>query len=452
MGRAQAILNHQQAMKARKAGLLRDGNGLYLQISRDGVKSWIIRYMIDGRARYMGIGPFPLVSLSQARDKSVEIRRIIRVDGLDPLELRHANRLARKLELAKSITFKACAEKFILANRVSWKNEKHTWQRTRTLELYAYPTIGDLSVAEIDTTALLKLLLPIWNTATVTATRVRGRIERILQYAITAGFRQGDNPARWKGHLENLLPKPSRVAKVRNQPALPWSHIPAYMARLRKIDNVPARALEFTILVAARSGETLGARWSEIDFDARLWTVPAERIKSKREHRVPLTDRAMKILEMMSQWGRDGGFIFRGAKPSKPLSNMSMLMLLRRMGRQDITTHGFRSTFRDWTAETTNATREVAEMALAHVIPSKVEAAYRRGDLLEKRRALLDDWASYCIREAPVLAIMTNNASPSDKPSKPAPPKIQRASRGETKGRSPFGSPKRAHNLGTSSR
>jgi integrase len=401
MGRQLAALSHQQAIKATKPGLLRDGNGLYLQTSRDGVKSWIIRYMIDGRARYMGIGPFPIVSLAQAREKATEIRRIIRLDGLDPLELRKANRLAHKLELAKSITFKACAEKFILTNRASWKNEKHAWQWTRTLELYAYPTIGDLSVAEIDTTVLLKVLQPIWNTATVTATRVRGRIERIVQYAITAGFRQGDNPARWKGHLENLLPKPSRVAKVKNQPALPWIHIPAFMARLRKIDSVPARALEFTILVAARSGETLGARWSEIALDARLWTVPAERIKSKREHRVPLTDRAMQILDMMSLWVRgDNGFVFPGAKPGQPLSNMSMLMLLRRIGRRDITTHGFRSTFRDWTAETTNTTREVAEMALAHVIPSKVEAAYRRGDLLEKRRALMEAWAAYCQKEA----------------------------------------------------
>jgi integrase len=415
MRKNQAVLNHQQAMRVTKSGLLRDGNGLYLQISRQGVKSWIIRYMIDGRARYMGIGPFPVVSLAQAREKSIEIRRIIRLDGLDPLELRHSNRLARKLELAKSITFKACAEKFILTNRASWKNDKHAWQWTRTLEHYAYPTIGDLSVAEIDTTVLLKVLLPIWNTATVTATRVRGRIERIVQYAITAGFRQGDNPARWKGHLENLLPKPSRVAKVRNQPALPWAHIPGFMARLRKIDSIPARALEFTILVAARSGETLGARWSELDLDERLWTVPPERIKSKREHRVPLSDRAVKILAMMSLWSRDDdGFVFPGAKAGQSLSNMSMLMLLRRMGRHDITTHGFRSTFRDWTAETTNTTREVAEMALAHVIPSKVEAAYRRGDLLEKRRALMGDWAAYCQKEANAVAMVSKGASSSD--------------------------------------
>src|SRR5450432_656107 len=397
MERRQAVLSHQQAVRVKKPGLHRDGTGLYLQITRDGVKSWIIRYMLHGRARYMGIGPFPVVSLAQAREKAAEIRRILRVDGLYPLHLRHADRLSRKLEQAKSVTFRICAEKFISANRVAWKNEKHTWQWTRTLELYAYPTIGELPVGEIDTPLMLKILQPIWDTATVTATRVRGRIERIIQYAITAGFRKGDNPARWKGHLENLLPKPSRVAKVKNQPALPWAEIPAFMARLRKIDSVPARALEFTILAAARSGETLGARWSEIDQDARLWIVPPERIKSKREHRVPLSEPTVKILETMLPWRKtDDSFVFPGARPDQPLSNMSMLMLLRRMGRSDITAHGFRSTFRDWTAENTNATREVAEMALAHVIPSKVEAAYRRGDLLEKRRELMAVWSGYC--------------------------------------------------------
>ena len=407
MGRVQAVLSHQQAIRAKKSGLHRDGNGLYLQITRDGVKSWIIRYMIRGRARYMGIGPFPVVSLAQAREKATEIRRIVRLDGLDPLELRQADQLSQKIERAKSITFRVAAERFISTNRVAWKNEKHVWQWTRTLELYAYPVIGDLAVAEIGTALVVKVLQPIWSTATVTATRVRGRIERIIQYTITAGFRQGDNPARWKGHLENLLPKPSRVAKVRNQPALPWQQIPAFMARLRKTDTIPARALEFTILTAARSGETLGARWTEIDLKSGLWTVPPERIKSKREHRVPLSEPAIAILEII-QLSRNANdsFVFLGSKLGQPLSNMSMLMLLRRMGRADITAHGFRSTFRDWTAETTNATREVAEMALAHVIPSKVEAAYRRGDLLEKRRALMDAWAEYCHTEILPLAVV----------------------------------------------
>lgn len=408
MKKNQAVLTHQQAIKATKPGLHRDGNGLYLQISHEGVKSWIVRYMFRSRARYMGLGPFPIVSLAQAREKSTQIRRTIRVDQLDPLELRKADRLAQKLDQAKSISFKACAEKFISTYRVGWKNEKHSWQWTRTLERYAYDTIGDLPVSEIDTALVLKVLHPIWNTKTVTATRVRGRIERIIQYAITAGLRTRDNPARWNGHLENLLPRPAQVAKVKNQPALPWKEMPAFIARLRAIDTISARALEFTILVAARSAETLGARWSEIDLQARLWTVPAERIKSKREHRVPLSERAMTILAKMLP-GRTGDcdFVFRGGRPRQPLSNMSMLMLLRRMGRADITAHGFRSTFRDWTSETTSTTREVAEMALAHVIPSKVEAAYRRGDLLEKRRALMDTWAAYCepeVRTAEVVA------------------------------------------------
>ncbi len=408
MGRLQAVLSHQQAIRVKKPGLHRDGDGLYLQITR---------YMLHGRARYMGIGPFPVVSLAQAREKAADIRRMLRVEGLDPLHLRQVNRLSQKLEQAKSITFRTCAEKFISTNRVAWKNEKHTWQWTRTLELYAYPTMGDLPVGEIDTALVLKVLQPIWDTATVTATRVRGRIERIIQYAITAGFRQGDNPARWKGHLENLLPKPSRVAKVKNQPALPWAEIPVFMVRLRETDSVPARALEFTILTAARSGETLGARWSEIDLDVRLWTVPPERIKSKREHRVPLSKRTVTILETMLPWRKtDDSFVFPGARPGQPLSNMSMLMLLRRMGRSDITAHGFRSTFRDWTAETTNATREVAEMALAHVIPSKVEAAYRRGDLLEKRRALMAAWSGYCDMVVPSMVMTVTADQPSLQP------------------------------------
>jgi integrase len=393
----QSILTHQQAMKAKKAGLYRDGNGLYLQITPGGVKSWIVRYMIRGRARYMGIGPFPAVSLAEARQRAGEVRRTVRVDGQDPLELRATAKAKQKLLDAKNLTFRDCAAAFIAANQAGWKNEKHSWQWTRSLEMYVYPLMGEVAVGEIDTALVLKVLEPIWTSITETASRLRGRMEKILGYAITAGYRQGENPARWKSHLENLLPKPSQVSRVENQPALPWRQVPEFMMELRKMQRVSARALEFTIVTCARTTESLGARWREIDWESRTWTVPASRIKAKREHRVPLSDRAVAILQMMSADGNGAdSYIFPGAKPGRPFSDMVMLMILRRMGRGDITTHGFRSSFRDWAAEATDAPHEVAEMALAHVIASKVEAAYRRGDLLDKRRRLMGQWAAYC--------------------------------------------------------
>lgn len=420
MAKSQALLSHQQVLKVRKPGRYRDGHGLYLQVTQAGVKSWIVRYMICGRARHMGIGPFPAVGLAEARQLALSFRNQIRLQQIDPLEARAAQRAANRLARAKQLSFKACAEAFIDTYRAGCKNEKHAWQWTRSLELYVYPIMGDVPVGEIDTPLVIRTLEPIWNGMTETASRIRGRIEKVLGYAITAGYREGQNPARWKGHLENLLPKPSSVAKVENQPALPWAHIPAFMARLRRIEKIPANALELTILTASRTSEVLGARWNEIDFEAGVWTVPAARMKTGREHRVPLSPGALSLLRRMQDLssGNDS-FVFPGAKPGKSLSNMSMLMTLRRMERSDITVHGFRSTFRDWTAEETDTPRDVAAMALAHLIPSKVEAAYRRGDLFEKRRVLMDAWAIYCDSPAPVLAFTPGPA----KSSVPPPPR-----------------------------
>jgi integrase len=397
MAKHQRLLNHRAILAAKKPGMYRDSDGLFLQITPPGVKSWVLRYMFDGRARYMGLGPFPTVGIADARDEAARVRRDMLSAGLDPLENRAAEERRRKLERAKSLSFKACSEAFIQSNRSGWSNEKHVWQWTRSLELYVYPLIGDIPVADVDTTLLMRILEPVWTTTTETAARIRGRIERVLGYATTAGFRSGENPARWKGHLENLLPKPSRVRRVTNQPALPWREVPVFFASLSKIETLSARALEFTILTAARTNETLRAEWPEMNIKGGVWTIPANRIKARREHRVPLSKSAIKILSRLDEvQPSPKRFVFPGIRRSKPLSDMSMLMTLRRMSYLNITTHGFRSSFRDWAAEETDTPREVAEMALAHVVESKVEAAYRRGDLFEKRTDLMSQWDAYC--------------------------------------------------------
>lgn len=266
-----------------------------------------------------------------------------------------------------------------------------------TLATYASPLLGALPVAEIDTALVVKVLGPIWETRTETATRVRGRIEKVLDWATVSKYRQGENPARWRGHLDKLLANPSKVVKVAHHPALPWRDMGAFMAALRAQEGVAARALEFVILAAARSGEVRGATWEEIDLGAHLWIVPAERMKAKKEHRVPLSRSALALLKKLP---REGNLVFPGAREGKALSDMSLTAVLRRMQRTGITVHGFRSTFRDWCAESTGFPREVCEHALAHSLPDKVEAAYRRGDLLDKRILLMQAWADYCARPA----------------------------------------------------
>lgn len=390
-------LTETKAKAETRPGLHADGNGLYLQVTPTGTKSWVFRYMADLKQKKLGLGPYPIVTLADARKKAMECQRQRHVDGIDPLDRKKAERSARRVERAKVMTFKQCAEAYIASHRAGWKNIKHAAQWEATLKTYAYPTFGDLPVAEVDTGLVMKAIEPMWTKTPETATRVRGRIESILGWATTRGFRQGDNPARWRGHLDNLLPKRSKVAKVQHHPALPYAEIGEFLTQVRALEGVGARALEFAILTAARTGEVVNARWSEIDLDARMWTIPGERMKAGKEHRVPLSDRAIAILKgLPREKGTD--FVFIGDKKGKALSNMALLMTLRRMKRDDLTVHGFRSTFRDWAAEQTAYPNEMVEMALAHTIGDKTEAAYRRGDMVEKRRRLMADWAAFCAR------------------------------------------------------
>lgn len=398
MARAIARLSAAAVSKAKVAGMYADGGGLYLQASDDGrggvTKSWIYRFTLNGRTREMGLGPLHTVGLSDARRKALECRRL-RLEGIDPIEARHLQRRKAQLEAVSSITFKECAQAYIRAHKAGWRNAKHAAQWTATLEDYAYPILGKLSVQSIDAASVMKVIEPIWANKTETASRIRGRIEAIIDWATARGFRKGENPARWRGHLENLLPKRAMVRRVEHHPALPYADIGVFVAKVRHQEGVSAAALEFAILTATRTAEVIGARWSEIDLAEKFWTIPADRIKTGREHRIPLSKPALAILRRINEI-RNGDFVFPGAKRGEPLSSMALLMLLRRMKRSDLTVHGFRSTFRDWAAERTNFPREVAEMALAHAVSDKVEAAYRRGDLFQLRRQLMDAWARQC--------------------------------------------------------
>jgi integrase len=379
--------------RTKRRGYHGDGGGLFLQVSARGSKSWVFRFKANGRLREMGLGATHTVSLAEARDKARNCRKL-RIEGIDPIEARHAERAKAKLEAAKAMTFKACAERFIAAHKAGWRSPKSLAAWEGTLATYVYPLFGSLPVQGIDTALVMKAIEPMWAAKPETASRVRGRIESILDWAAARGYRAGENPARWRGHLDNLLPAKTRVRRVEHHAALPYQEIAGFMAMLRGEDGNAARALEFAILMAARTGEVIGARWNEINISERLWTIPAERMKGGREHRAPLSASAVAILEAM-QAIRCGDFVFPGGKSNRPLSNMA-LMLLRRMGRSDLTAHGFRSTFRDWAAERTTFPAEVAEMALAHAVGDKVEAAYRRGDLFHKRRQLAEAWARSC--------------------------------------------------------
>jgi integrase len=384
--------------RASKPGYYGDGAGLYLQVSNTGTKSWIFRYSRAGKERQMGLGALHTVSLSEARDRAKECRASL-LAGTDPLDARNAEKLATKLEEAKAVTFDYCATEYIAAHRGSWKNAKHAAQWESTIATYASPVIGTLPVALIDTALVVKVLQPIWQTKTETATRLRSRLENILDWATVSKFRTGENPARWKGHLDNLLADPNKVARVEHHAALPWQEIGGFMVDLRQREGIAARAVEFGILTAARSGEIRGAKWDEIDLDSAVWTVPADRMKAGREHRVPLSTAALDLLNKMP---RLGDHIFPGQRGDYALSDMSLTAVLRRMDRKEITVHGFRSTFRDWCAESVGNSfpREVCEHALAHSLPDKVEAAYRRGDLIEKRKVLMQVWADYCAKPA----------------------------------------------------
>jgi integrase len=376
----------------RRAGYFADGGGLYLQVTATRSKSWIFRYTLNGRSREMGLGSEQAITLAEARRKAAEGRRQL-AEHIDPIDARDAQRAQTVLSKARSISFAQCAEKYIAAHRAGWRNPKHADQWTNTIETYSAPVIGALPVQDVDTGLVLKVLEPIWTTKPETASRLRSRIEAVLDWASSRGYRSGDNPARWRGHLDNLLPRLERRKRVKHHPALPYSKVGDFMQQLRTQEGMPARALEFAILTGCRTGELIGAKRAEFDLANALWTIPAARMKSHREHRVPLSPQALAIVREALKAG--GEYVFPGRYPGKPMSNMAMLELVRRMGA-DLTVHGFRSTFRDWAAESTNYPREVCEMALAHVVSDKTEAAYRRGDLFEKRRRLMAEWARYC--------------------------------------------------------
>jgi integrase len=340
------------------------------------------------------LGSLHVVSLQQARDLAGAQRQLLR-QGIDPIEAKRATKAQRRLEAARTITFSECAKRYIEAHAAEWKDAKHRQQWRNTLRDYAEPIIGNVSVADVDTTAIHKILAPIWTTTPETASRLRGRIEAVLDQAKVLGYRTGENPARWRGHLDKLLPKLSRVRKVAHHAAMPYRKIPEFMTALRAREGAAARALEFCILAAARTGEVLGARRQEFDLDAAVWTVPAERMKAGQEHRVPLSPPALAVIAEMAA-GKDGEFVFPGGNTGEPLSAKALHKALRRMGIEDATPHGFRSGFRDWAAECTHVANEVCEAALAHTIENKVEAAYRRGDLFQKRAELMAAWARYC--------------------------------------------------------
>ncbi len=372
-------------------------DGLCLRVT-GASRSWVLRVMIDAKRSDIGLGGFPDISLAEAREKAREFRKQIR-DGINPIAERQTKRSRAKLQKEKIKTFHECALAYIEAHQAGWKNEKHRKQWVATLEKYTFPVIGNIPIADIETTSVLQALEPIWYDKAETASRLRGRIESILDWATVRGYRSGENPARWKGHLNKLLPARSKVQKVQHHPALPYSEIGFFMAELRLRKGISARALEFAILTGARSGEVRGAQWEEIDLKMKIWTIPADRMKAGKEHRVPLADETIELLKNLPRI-TDNDFVFPSTKGGQ-LSDMSLTAILRRMNRGDYTQHGFRSTFRDWAGETTTYPREVIEHALAHQLKDKAEAAYQRGDLLEKRCHLMSDWARFCFTRHP---------------------------------------------------
>jgi len=391
-----------------KPGYLSDGLGLYLQVTGRGTKSWAFRYERQGKRRELGLGPCHTISLADARQKAADLRRHL-IDGKDPYTAKRGAELADKLVAAKALTFDQCAEQYIAAKRPGWKNEKHADQWTSTLAGYASPVFGKLAVADVDTGLVMRVLEPIWATKQETASRLRGRIEAVLDWASSKSYRTGENPARLKGHLDNLLAKINKADRVRHHPALEYKRVGDFMAALRLQAGSAAKALELAVLTACRSGEVRGATWNEIDLDAALWVIPASRMKLKKEHYVPLPGAALALLRTIKE-SSSNTLIFPGVREGQ-LSDMTLTQIIRRMdaasvesggaGWRDgkgevITAHGFRSTFRDWAGETSSYPREVIEHALAHGLKDKAEAAYARGSLLDKRRKLMQSWADHC--------------------------------------------------------
>ncbi|MCO7244681.1 integrase arm-type DNA-binding domain-containing protein [Halomonas sp. Mc5H-6] len=386
----------QKLAKEGKKGSTGDGQGLYLQITAGGSVSWIYRFKLQGKQRYMGLGSHPGVSLSEARELAADNRKMVK-QGIDPLEAR----LKEEKEAQKeAVTFTSCAARFIKAHRRSWRNAKHARQWVSTLKTYVRPKIGGKPIEDISTQDVLEVLKPIWANKNETAKRVQGRVENILDYAAAHGYRDPVNPARWRGHLDKLLAKPSRIQKVNHHPAMPYDDVADFMASVQQYSSMSSKALLFLILTATRTSEVLNAEWNEIDLANATWAIPADRMKTNREHRVPLSKQALSLLSNLHHV-KGSTYVFPGMKHARPLSNMALLQFMRGMGygpsgeKGNYVPHGFRSSFRDWTGEVTSYPRDVAEMALAHTIENKVEAAYRRGDLFEKRRSMMQDWADF---------------------------------------------------------
>jgi hypothetical protein len=412
MPKKPAPKTHLFVAKAKTKGCYRVAENLYLQVDDKGNKSWLFRYMFDGKPRKMGLGSFSDLSLADASDEAAKCRGQIK-QGIDPLAVRQGEKIKAKaaatLAVAKGKTFRQCAETYIEDHKDGWRNAKHIWQWSNSLEKFAYPMFGNLPVQDVDVTLVTEALKPIWKKKNETATRVRGRIESILDWAKVRGYRQGENPARWRGYLENLLPKPSKVHQIQHYPSLPYDQINDFIAALTKEDGLAALALQLVIYTASRSGEVLKAKWSEFDLKQKTWVIPASRTKTKiRDHKIPLSNPAMEILRDLEK-KKVGEYVFFGKDLKKPLSDMAMLALIRRLNavgknprwvdgrtKEPIVSHGFRSTFRDWCAEQTNYPREIAEAALSHIVGNKVEAAYLRTDHFDKRKQLMGAWAKYC--------------------------------------------------------
>lgn len=404
-------------IKHAKEGMHADGGGLYLRVQASGAKSWIFRFQLKGKRREMGLGILADKPAPDVRGEAAQLAVLVR-SGVDPIEERRQKEAKLKEDVkladANATTFRQVATEYISSHRAEWKNAKHAAQWTTTLETYAGPVIGDKPVGLVTTDDILQILTPIWATKTETATRLRARIELVLAYAKGKKLREGENPALWRGHLDSILAKPTKLKNIRHHPALPYTRMPEFMTKLRVTTGAGARALEFAILTAARSGEVRLATWSEIDFDDKLWTIPSQRMKAKREHWVPLSEPAITLLKALPRIA-DNEYLFPGDRDKKPLSDMTLTLIIRRFNEtkdgsspewidpktgDHVVPHGFRSTFRDWSAEVSHYPREVAEHALAHSLPDKVEASYHRGTMLERRRPMMDDWAKYISEKA----------------------------------------------------
>ena len=394
-------LNSAKSVEAiKEVGYHTCAKGLYLQVSKQGTKSWLFRYTspLTKKRREMGLGSLDFVSLAEARQLAVDYKRLV-IDGKDPIEERKQSHLQKQLEQARNLTFREVAEACIKSKSHEWKNAKHAQQWKNTLVTYAFPVIGHLPISEITTDLILKILEPIWVTKAETASRVRQRLETIWDYGKARNYVEGENPARLKGHLDKLLPKTAKVKRVRHFAALPYKDVSSFVKDLRRRTGYSALGLEFLILTAARTGEVIGAKWNEIDFENAIWVIPAERMKAGSEHRVPLSERALEILRAITSNKQPDDYVFAGWKRNTGLSNNAFLAVLKKMERSDITTHGFRSCFRDWAAEEAyQFSNETIELALAHTITNKVEAAYRRGDQLERRRELMSEWGNFIER------------------------------------------------------